>query len=36
LWACPQDGKDLKVLGFTRIFRVYATENEALLAFKAA
>ena len=28
--------KIFKVLGFTRIFRVYANEGEAALAFKAA
>jgi anti-sigma B factor antagonist len=28
--------KIFKVLGFTRIFRVYANEGEATLAFKAA
>jgi anti-sigma B factor antagonist len=32
----PKMEKIFKVLGFTRIFRVYATENEAMLAFKAA
>jgi anti-sigma B factor antagonist len=32
----PKMEKIFKVLGFTRIFRVYATEGEATLAFKAA
>ncbi len=31
----PKMEKIFKVLGFTRIFRVYATESEATLAFKA-
>jgi len=32
----PKMEKIFKVLGFTRIFRVYANESEATLAFKAA